>query len=383
MADTTTDPTAQHDDRLDQPVREYLAKRLPPERRIEILQTGGYDAGLLADVAAQGWFSLAVPEEFGGLGFGLTDLGPVVTALGEHLVPGPVLENLVLPPLLLPLVHGRAAELLADSIETGTPPAFVDPHGSPGWAGRLGAMTLDGDRLRGEVPLVRFGRQAALLVVVADSPVGPVVCLVETAANGVTVEPVESQDPCSSLARVTLDGVVPAVVLDHRDDAGVLLPDALRSWLRLFSALELAGIARRALTTSVAYVGQRVQFDRPVGGFQSVKHIAADMCQLTHSLENLCEASLADLRVGAEDVVRVGACAKAWASEVARSVCEDAVQLHGGIGFTYELELHWYYKHALALRAWLGDEAELELEIGRQLLGVAPVAVATGGGPVT
>jgi alkylation response protein AidB-like acyl-CoA dehydrogenase len=131
----------------------------------------------------------------------------------------------------------------------------------------------------------------------------------------------------------------------------------------------LAGVARWSFDQTLTYVQQRQQFGRPIGSFQAVQHIVADMYASTRSLENMCAAAAEDLRDASPQAVSLrAACLKAYAAESSRRVCENAIQMHGGIGYTFELSLHWYYEHALALRSWFGDERDLEREIGFAVL---------------
>ncbi|SFF68274.1 Acyl-CoA dehydrogenase [Blastococcus tunisiensis] len=331
----------------------------------------GWSADLLRDAAAQGWFSLAVPEEVGGLGIALGELAPVFVALGEHLVPGPLLENVLLPALFADTAVG---ERLVATVERGGVLAMADPGISCAWSAEVGRVRLTDRGLSGSIGLVRFAAQADLLLVVADAPDGPHVCLVEPGAAGLFVEELDSADPGSRFARVTFDEC-PAGQPLAAGAAATELVGRLRAWARLLLACELAGIARHLLTITLDYVQQRKQFGRVIGSYQVVQHTLATMHASTSSLHNLCLSAAADAgdQVGRELEVTAAA-AKAYASETARQVSEDALQMHGGIGFTAEHELHWYYKRALAARTWYGDERELELEIGRLLI-LGPDAV--------
>jgi alkylation response protein AidB-like acyl-CoA dehydrogenase len=148
----------------------------------------------------------------------------------------------------------------------------------------------------------------------------------------------------------------------------------MRAWARILAACELSGIATGLLETTTAFVQVREQFGRPIGAFQAVKHVLADMHALACSLRNVCDGALADaVSAGPEDLSMLAAVAKAYAADAALEVCESAVQMHGGAGFTTETDLHLYYKRALALRAWYGDHEELAHRIGDALLAGSPV----------
>lgn len=345
-------------------VDEYLTRAYDGDRRRALLTAGGWDAGLAAELARLGWHALAVPERQGGLGAPLSALGPVFMALGRHLVVGPTLENTLLPAVLHE--HWDSAPALAAAVETGVPVALVDPGVTDDWAADIGSVTLRGQRLSGTLEAVRFGGQASLLVVVAATDDGEVGCLVDPAVAGVRVENVDSADPATAFARVAFDDVRADVTTPA--DGGELVA-GLRSWARLLIACELSGLAGHALDRTITYIGQREQFGHPIGSFQAVKHIAADMYAQATSLRNLCTAALSDaVEASAAELEVLAWTAKAHAADVAVRVCEDAVQLHGGMGFTTETDVSAYYLRTLALRGWYGDATELRRRIGAAVL---------------
>ncbi|WPB87863.1 acyl-CoA dehydrogenase family protein [Streptomyces malaysiensis] len=363
MADSDQD-SAQYAAAVD----EYLTRAYEGDRRRELLNSEGWDPDFAAELADMGWYALAVPERQGGLGTPLSELGLVFMQLGRHLVVGPLLENILLPAMLQRPGDWESAPAIAAAVETGVPLALVDPGVTDDWADDYGSVTLKGQQLFGAVNAVRFARQASLLVVIADKGTGSAVCLVDPAEPGVRIEDVGSADPTTEFAHVVFDGVrangvAPAGPTDDE------LVTRIRSWARILIACELSGVAQRSLERTVEYVGQREQFGRPIGSFQAVKHIAADMRTRWAGLHNLCLATLAEAdRAPVADLDLLAATAKAHAAEAAVRVCEDAIQLHGGMGFTTESEVSWYYKHALALGGWYGEETELQLRIGAALL---------------
>ncbi|GEL22895.1 hypothetical protein PSU4_18490 [Pseudonocardia sulfidoxydans NBRC 16205] len=340
---------AEHDD-LASAVDDYLTRTYDGDRRRKLLDAGGWDTRLSAELADLGWYSLAVPEERGGIGASPADLGRVFMEYGRHLVVGPQLENSLLPALVEGLTPDPA----------GIPAALVDPGVTHDWVDDLGTLALTGRELDGTVDAVRFAVQAGVLVVL----VGGTVCLVDPDAPGVRIEALDSADPGTAFGRVCFDGTVVRRVLA---DGGLV--DRIRAWARLLLACELSGVARGALDRTVEYVAQREQFGRPIGTFQAVKHLAADMSARSTSLNNLCLAALADADgVSDADLDLISATAKAHAADAAVQVCEDAIQLHGGMGFTTEADVSWYYRRALALRGWYGDATELQHRIGTALL---------------
>ncbi|MHA3701142.1 acyl-CoA dehydrogenase family protein [Jatrophihabitans sp. YIM 134969] len=345
---------------------EYLTRRYAADRRRALLRTGGWDSALAAELADLGWYSLAVPESRDGLGASLSDLGAMFTQAGRHLLIGPLLENMLLPALLDRPGDEVGRVAVASAVRTGMPLALVDPGASEVWSQDLGAVTLTDGTLHGSIAAVRFAQHAAALVVVASHGTGTVVCLVDPHDDGVSIEPLHSADPGVAFGRVDLTGVRVDVAVD-RDDAELVT--RLRAWARLFLACELDGLARSSVDDTVAHLKTREQFGRPIGSFQALAHIAAQMHTASAGLHNLCVAALADAHTAdLADLELLAMTAKAHAAETAVAVCEYAIQLHGGMGFTAETDVSWYYRRVLALRAWYGDGPELHDRIGTSLL---------------
>lgn len=365
---------AEHTDSLADAVDEFLRRTYDDDRR-RLLSAEDPWAALVGPLAELGVFAVALTEEQGGLDLSPAALGPIFAHYGRHLVPGPLLENSLLPALLYDAVPREAQKLLADVVERGAPIAFVDPGVSEHWSDQLGSVTTKDGLLHGSFTAVRFAAEAKLLVVVADDGEQPQLWLVEKGTPGLTVEPLTSADPLSAFARVRFEAVEGIPVNDQVDVPGLLR--RIRQWSRALIAYELSGIAGRCVELSVAYAAQREQFGRPIGSFQAVKHILADMHTRAAALRNLCEATVSSLGEADADSAEVDCAAlKAFAATVSVSVCEDAIQVHGGIGFTAEADIHWYYKRTLALRSWYGDALELEERIGTLVLD-APAPIDT------
>ncbi|MBC2640757.1 MULTISPECIES: acyl-CoA dehydrogenase family protein [unclassified Rhodococcus (in: high G+C Gram-positive bacteria)] len=344
-------------------VDEFLRRNYSDDVRRQLLSTHDSSSALAASFAELGVFAVALTEEQGGLGMSLATLGPLFTQYGRHLVAGPMLENSLIPALLYAAMPEEGQKLLSNAIENGAVLAIADPGVSVHWREQLGSITTDGASLCGRFDVVRFAPDASVLVVVAHNHDRPELWLVEAGAPGVGIEPVESSDPLASFARVTLDGVIGIPVTDQSTVPNLLRQ--IRLWSQALIACELSGIANRCVELSLTYALQREQFGRPIGSFQAIKHILADMHTRAAALTNMCEATME--RLAEDDALGAEldcAALKAYAATVGVSVCEDAIQVHGGIGFTAEADIHWYYKRVLALRAWYGDTTELAELIG-------------------
>ncbi|TAK68039.1 MAG: acyl-CoA dehydrogenase [Actinomycetota bacterium] len=330
------------------------------DRRVGALAAGhgGWDAALFADVLQQGWADLAVPVEQDGLGAGLADLRPLMTLMGDRLVPGPLVESVVLPAVL--------------GVPTEQVLAFADPEAAIGWSTQQGQLRFADGVLDGSLELVRFAAEAELLVVVAQgADGGPVLLALPGDQAGLLVQDTASEDPSSHYARLTATAVQvdPGAVLAAGSDAVARLVTA-RAWIRVLLSCELAGIARRVLQDTITYVSAREQFGRPIGSFQAIKHLVAAMAQATFALESYTAAVAADAAEQSPAELEQAAWAlKAFASQACRSVCETGLQAHGGIGFTTEYHLHWYLRRAYALDYWYGNGESLYELVGARRVG--------------
>jgi len=364
---------AEVDSELLEPIRQFLNRGFGAERRLAMLEANGDDSKLWDEAAQQGWFALLAPEDDGGLGMHPAELVPVFRLFGERLLAGPMLEQMLFPGLLLGAVSGQSRDGIGSRLQAAVAGesriAVVDPGITTHFQQTIGSLDVGSGRLTGSLELVRFGAEADEIVVVARDGAEPVVALLAVDQPGVTVTPRPSADPGARFARVGFDVALQDGDVLARGRVGAELVSLLHAWTRVLVAAELTGIARHLLDLALDYIQQRQQFGRAIASFQAVRHIAASAAQRVILLENFCEAVAADAPSLSIDELEMAAMTlKANAAESARSAAEDALQLHGGIGFTYEYELHWYYKRALALRTWYGDERELAVAIGRRML---------------
>ncbi|MBD9725041.1 acyl-CoA/acyl-ACP dehydrogenase [Streptomyces caniscabiei] len=373
-------------------VRELLLKRCGPEEVRAAVRTGeGYDGGLWAALSDQlGLPGLALPEAYGGVGCSVTELALAVEELGRSLAPSPLLSSSVLvAPLILalgaerqraellpPLASGRLTAALAvpgGALSTALA-LTADNRGAWSGGGQAGGVQArragDGWRLYGEAGQVLDGHSAGLLVVAAHAGgyarSRTLLFLVRAgegedgdgggggAASGVERVRQTSLDETRPVARLELRDVR-AELLGDDDTADV--PGALArvgDAAAAVLAAEAVGVADRALERTVAYVRQREQFGRPIGSFQAVKHRLADVYVGVRAARSAAYyaawAAAADSpgaggrgRRGGE---RVGGLALAQALEALRVAAGEGIQLHGGIGFTWEHEAQSYFKRA-------------------------------------
>ncbi|KAB7751590.1 acyl-CoA dehydrogenase [Mycolicibacterium mucogenicum] len=295
-----------------------------------------HPAGFWTAAADLGWQGLAIPEEFGGSGFGLPELAVVLEAQGRELCPGPFL-----PTVAAAVVIDRSG---TDELRAALLPGLAD--GSTVAAlGLSGHVHIAGHTVFGESPTVLGAPDATLLVLVA----GDDVVVVETQATGVTVTRLDGADTTRSIGAVTLDQAEAIAVLRGAATKA-------HTAFRILAASEAVGISWAALEMAVEYAKVREQFGRTIGTFQAVKHHAANM---------LVAAELTT--AAAWDAARADDLDDAWfgaavaATQAIHSQvfnAENNIQLHGGIGFTWEHDAHLYLRRARTLSALTADGAD-------------------------
>lgn len=324
-------------------VRSVIDRRWSPAAlRAAIDSPEGFDRSLWSVLCEQvGVAALAVPEAHDGVGAGIRALQTVAEELGRHLVPSPFLGSVVLATALL--ADTDEAELLI-GLASGERIAAVAFAGDDFDARPITAT--DG-RLSGTARFVLDGDLADDLLAVA----GDELYLVDGATAARKHTP--SMDPTRRFAEVVLDGA-PARRL--RGGARAALDRALDIACAVLAA-EQAGAAAQALAATVEYAGSRVQFGRPIGSFQALKHRMADMFVLVESARSAALAAGEALDRRDEDAALAVATAKAYCSESFSAVAAEMIQLHGGIGITWEHDAHLYFKRAHSSSQLFGDPA--------------------------
>jgi alkylation response protein AidB-like acyl-CoA dehydrogenase len=344
-------------------VRRFVAERTPLTAVREVIAGGEpYDTGIWKQLSAQlGVAGLAIPEEYGGAGAGRAAMAVALQELGAGLVPSPLLASAVLAAgALLALDDMAAREALLPGIASGETVATLALTGSAAagpaaaGAGVRAAGAGGAARLSGELAPVLNGAQAGALLIPASGPDGLAVYLVDGAASGLTRLPLTTADPTRALARVTLADT-PARVL--RGNAASAL-SAAQDLANLALAAEQCGAMAACLAMTSEYAKLRVAFGQPIGAFQGVKHRLADM-------ETAWELGHAALRSAARsadespaDFPRDAAAARMLISGPYFTAAADTIELHGGIGFTWEHDAHLYYKNALSGKVLLGGPAD-------------------------
>ena len=338
-------------------VRDFFDERCPATTVLARIEGGEpYDLPLWHALAAElGCSGLLVPESAGGAGASYREAAVVAEETGRAVAPVPYLGSAVVATaallaatgpepasdddrkLLAALAEGSVTAALAVPFETapgGTLPTSVRVTGAPAGAGA---------RLSGTVTGVADALPADVLLVPADGvPYG--LYAVDARAGGVTKAPVVSLDGTRALCDLTLDGA-PARRIAAGDVAGAAVTAALSAGAAMIASEQL-GVAERCLEMTTAYAKERHQFARPIGSFQAIKHRLADLYVLVAQARAAARYAAACLTDGSEDAPVAVALAKSYCGDAAVKAAEECVQLHGGIGFTWEHPAHLYLKRA-------------------------------------
>ena len=323
----------------------------------------GYDRKLWGVAAGMGWPALCIPEEFGGAGAGLVELGLVAEQAGWAAYTSPLLTQSTL--VGLPLVwSGTTAQrdrwlpALASGEVTGTAallaPGARDERGSPPLPA---AADAKGWRLSGDRALVPFAGTCDVYMLVADlEGRGPSLVVLDSQRAGSPVR--QSSLGGEPLYSVRFDGVAveSGDFVGAPGDGHVLLGRALDCAAAVWCAYA-AGLAERALELSVTHAGDRHQFGRPIGSFQAVAHRCADMRADLDAMRWLARQATWALGAGRDSDGLAVSAAKAYANDALRRVFMHAHQVHGAIGFSVEHDLQLYTRRAKAIELTLGDSA--------------------------
>ncbi|HEU4705673.1 MAG TPA: acyl-CoA dehydrogenase family protein [Solirubrobacterales bacterium] len=335
---------------------DFLASRLKSERLREIAASeSGFDEAGWQEMAELGWAGLALPEEWGGQGLGIVDLAVLFEEMGYVCAPSPLLSSTIAGLALAFAGSDEQKERWLAPLAAGElrgAPALVDA-GAPAEPNTF-AMMAEGNGeglvLDGEKTLVMDAASADFfLVATADGRRH----IVEKGSEGVTVVPEESIDLTRRLSSVRLEGVRVAPENTLPGDAEDYWPVFQRACVAI--AAESTGVAQRALDMSVAYAKDRQQFGRPIGAYQAVSHRCAQMLLETENSRSAVYGAAWAADAEPESLPLAASMAKAYASDAGWRVPDAAIQTHGGIGFTWEHDLHFFLKRGRANAATFGD----------------------------
>ncbi len=346
-------------DELRQAVREFLAVTSPSDRVRDLMSTAeGYDESVWHQMARElGLHGIAVPEEFGGAGASMSELAVVFEEMGAALLCAPFFSTVALATHAI-LCSGDAAAMgdYLPGFVDGSTTATVILNGSlDAWDPQ--AVTLmaradgTGHRIRGDADLVLDGHTADVVLAAANTGEGTSLFAVSANADGLIREPLATLDRTRKVAHLQFHDA-PARLIGTDGAAAVGLARTCDLAIAALAA-EQVGAAQRCLDMAVGYAKERIQFGRPIGSFQAIKHRCADMLVLVEGARSAAvhAAESAD----SSDLPIAASVAKMTCSEAFLQVALDNMRIHGGIGFTWEHDAHLYVRRAKATELIFGS----------------------------
>jgi alkylation response protein AidB-like acyl-CoA dehydrogenase len=360
-------------DQLRDVVREYFRKKSPEHEVRRLMATDdGYDPVVWKQMARElGLQGLAIPEQYGGQGFGWAELGIVLEEMGRALVCAPFFSTAVLAAtVLLESGDDQAKEDYLPGIADGSLIATVALTEEAGRWDEGGVTlpatdTLDGWTLTGAKHFVLDGGSAQLIIVPARTTKGVSLFAVDPFSLGLARKPSITLDQTRKLAVVTFDAT-PARLLGA-EGGGWRVLERVLDFACVALAAEQVGGAQAALDMSIGYLNTRVQFGQLIGAFQALKHMAADVLI---EVESARSAAYYALHAAAEDNDELPAAAslcQAYCSEAFVTAAHENIQFHGGMGFTWEAAPHLYFKRARSSEVFLGDAVAHRAALARRI----------------
>ncbi len=342
-------------------VRRFLEEKSPISEVRRLMETDdGYDKSVWDQMAGQlGLTALIIPEEYGGAGFGYVELTVVLEEMGAALLCAPFYSTVALATNALLLSGDEQAkkDLLPGiaSGETIATFAYVEDsgrwdidgveltasNGSNGW-------TLNGSKM-----FVVDGNTASLIIVAAKTPKGVSLFAVNGDADGLTRTRLTTMDMTRKQSKLEFSATPARLVGEDGAAADVISKTLDRAAIAL--AAEQVGGAQKCLDMAVEYAKNRIQFGRPIGSFQAIKHKCADMLMEVESARSAAYYGGWALADDSDEVPVVASLAKSYCSEAYFHAAAENIQIHGGIGFTWEHDAHLYFKRAKTSELFLGD----------------------------
>jgi len=325
------------------------------------VQPAPYDERVWQRIVDLGWPALAVPESAGGVGMKMIAVASLAEEIGRAALPSPLTATLIATTVLRAAAeHGSATSATwLGKIAAGEPATLGGTNADGSWdAGATDVRvtaTADGARLTGTAHFVQDARKVRTLVVAAAGDAGVGLYALPIDAPGVSILPDRIVDLTRDQARVELrDVVVPADGIITPDGGTAAIAAALPAILTIVAA-DLTGAAEWQMQTTAEYARVRTQFDRPIGFFQAVKHPIVEMMIAVDRARSLTYAAACAIDTDPDDALRLARMAKAAGSDAAAFCSDRSVQLHGGIGFTWECDVHIYFKRQKHNEILYGD----------------------------
>jgi alkylation response protein AidB-like acyl-CoA dehydrogenase len=355
---------------LRQTAHDFLAENCPTTFVRQMMEDDqGYAPALWKKMAELGWLGLAFPEEYGGQGLGFVDLTVILEEMGAALLPSPFFSTVILAGQTI-LIGGSEAQKHAylPKIAEGSllaTLAMTEPSGRCDAEGITEVQAVsegNGFQLSGTKLFVLDAHVSDLLVVAArtkdagDKSFGVSLFLVDAKTPGISVTLLKTMDQTRKQCEVVFDQVSVGRdrLLGHLDMGWPILQKVLTLATAALCA-EMVGGAQRVLEMSVHYAKERVQFGRPIGSFQAIKHKCAEMMLQVESAKSAAYYAAWAVDEDVPEVPLAVSMAKAYCSDAYRYTAGEGIQVHGGIGFTWEHDMHLYFKRAKYCECTFGD----------------------------
>jgi alkylation response protein AidB-like acyl-CoA dehydrogenase len=352
---------SEEQEELRRSVRRFLEDKSPSTEVRRLMETTeGFDRAAWEQMANQlGLQSLGIPEEYGGAGFGYVELIVVFEEMGAALLCAPYFATVALAAnaLLSSGDEGAKKDLLPGIASGETIATLALTEDSGRWD--LDAVSLaatkagDGWKLDGHKMFVIDGHNADLLIVAGRTSKGVSLFAVEKGASGLSATPLATMDQTRKQARLEFSST-PARLIGEEGGADAVLSRTL-DLAAVALAAEQVGGAQRCLDMSVDYAKTRIQFGRPIGSFQAIKHKCADMLLEVESAKSAAYYAGWAAAEDSDELPVVASLAKSYCSEAYFHAAAENIQIHGGIGFTWEHDAHLFFKRAKSSELMLGD----------------------------
>jgi len=343
--------------------REFLEKESPMSVVRELMETeSGYDPELWKKMAELGWVGLLIPEEYGGAGLSFVDLVVILEEMGRALLPSPFFGNLQGTLAVLNAGTDTQRKEILTAVAAGDRIlsfAITEEAGTEEAKDIQLRAEKDGDgfRLTGTKLFVPDGQNADTVVVAArtggSGESGISLLLVEREAAGVSVSPLRSMDQTRRIAEIRFENASGQLL--GGENAGWATWEVVRDAALVALSTEAVGGSEKVLEDSVAYAKERVQFGKPIGVNQAIKHKCADMLIEVESSKSITYYAAWALAEGVDEATLAAAMAKAYTSDAYRHTSAENIQIHGGVGFTWEYDCHLYFKRAKAIEVTYGS----------------------------
>ena len=370
--------------------RQLFAQECPPAVVREMIESGHtYSEEIWQKLVEQGWTGLMFDEQDGGMGLGMVEMAVAFEEMGRALVPGAFLSSVALAGSLIQKACSPAyrTKRLSDIADGKSKATLALLEESASWdidSVRLAATAVDGGvKLNGKKLFVPDASVSDYIIVAARLGTDIVLCFVDRNATGVAVKPMPSIDSTRQLYEVQFSNVMVAAqdAMGNSPTARLALEHALDVATLAVSA-EMVGGMQWIMDTTVEYAKTRKQFGKPIGQFQAVQHHCANMLLMTESARSAVYYAAWLMEDDPAQAPLAVSMAKAYASDSYREVGNLGIQVHGGIGFTWDEPLHFYYKRAKASELMFGDATYHRERIAKLVIDRAnePAIAATRAG---